>query len=73
MPPKATKPPESVGVISVNEAYTLDQVKSRLGIGTSALRTARHKGLQVRRIGRKSFVMGRDILAYLDEHAVVVP
>lgn len=61
------------GVIRADAAYSLEQVKARLGLGTAALRTARRKGLAVRRIGRKSFVLGRDLLQYLDEHAVVVP
>ncbi len=60
------------GVISADCAYDLAQVKNRLGLGPAAIRTARRKGLIVRRIGRKSFVMGRDILTYLDQHAVIV-
>jgi len=60
------------GVISADHAYSLEQVKSRLGLGTAAIRTARRKGLIVRKIGRRSFVMGRDLLQYLDEHAKIV-
>lgn len=64
---------ESQGVeIRSDAAYDLATVK-KLGLGTAALRTARRKGLTVRRIGRRSFVLGRDLLAYLDEHAAVVP
>ncbi len=60
------------GVISADAAYSLEQVKFRLGLGTAALRTARRKGLVVRRIGRRSFVMGRDLLEFLDNCAKVV-
>jgi len=60
------------GVISGDQAYSLSQVKARIGLGTAALRTARRKGLIVRRIGRRSFVMGRDLLQYLDDHATIV-
>ena len=60
------------GVISADAAYSLDQIKERLGLGTAALRTARRKGLIVRRIGRRSFVMGRDLLDFLDNHATIV-
>lgn len=60
------------GVISANQAYSLEQVRQRLGLGTAALRTARRKGLIVRRVGRRSFIMGRDLLIFLEEHATVV-
>lgn len=70
MPDHKKDPPG--GVISVDHAYSLEQVRDRLGLGTAALRTARRKGLIVRRIGRRSFVMGRDLLQYLDEHATIV-
>jgi len=60
------------GVISADHAYSLEQVRDRLGLGTAALRTARRKGLIVRRIGRRSFVLGRDLLDFLNNHAVIV-
>ena len=60
------------GVIRGDCAYDLQQVKTRLGLGTAAIRTARRKGLTVRRIGRKSFVMGADILTYLRDVAEIV-
>ena len=60
------------GVIRADCAYDLSQVRTRLGLGTAAIRTARRKGLVVRRVGRKSFILGRDIIAYLDEHAAIV-
>lgn len=64
--------PAPGGVISANAAYSLDQVKARLGLGTAALRTARRKGLIVRRVGRRSFVMGRDLLDFIENHATIV-
>lgn len=60
------------GVVSANCAYSLEQVKARLGLGTAALRTARRRGLTVRRVGRRSFVLGKDLLTYLEEHATIV-
>lgn len=61
------------GVIRADAAYDLPQVKARVGIGTAALRTARRKGLKVRRLGRKSFVLGKDLLDYLENVAPIVP
>lgn len=60
------------GVILADACYSLDQVKSRLGLGTAALRTARRNGLIVRRFGRKSFVLGTDLLDYIRDRAKVV-
>lgn len=60
------------GVIREDCAYSLEQVKARLGLGTAAIRTARRKGLIVRRVGRKSFVLGADLLEYIREHANIV-
>lgn len=60
------------GEIRGDCAYDLQQVKNRLGLGTAAIRTARRKGLIVRKVGRKSFILGADILEYLNNHAKVV-
>jgi len=72
MASQPSEDPAPGGVISADAAYSLEQLRDRLGLGTAALRTARRKGLIVRRIGRRSFVMGRDLLQYLDEHATIV-
>jgi hypothetical protein len=67
-----TKEAAPGGVIRADAAYSLDQVRQRLGLGTAALRTARRKGLTVRRVGRRSFVLGKDLLDFLEEHATIV-
>ena len=56
------------GYMSVSEAdiIPLPMLASHLGLGPSALRTARRQGLKVRRIGRKKFVLGRDLVAFLE-------
>ena len=57
------------GTIRTDECYTLPEVKRRLGLGTTAMRTARRNGLIVRYIGRKGFVTGKDLLEYFEIHA----
>ena len=64
----ATLEPIQAGTI-----YPLEIIKARLGLGVWALRTARRKGLKIRRLGRRSLVLGKDVLAYLEEHAKLVP
>ena len=54
------------------EAYSLSQLKA-FGLGTAALRTARRRGLLVRRIGRRSVVLGEDLLAYIRTLPAVDP
>lgn len=73
--PKEKQPaeaPPSGGVISANAAYSLQQVQDRFGLGPGALRTARRKGLLVRRIGSRSFILGKDMLDYIENHATIV-
>ncbi len=57
----------STGRVSADELYTLPEIKARLGLGVSALRTARRRGLKVRRIGRLGFVLGKDLIAYVEQ------
>lgn len=56
----------SPGYISSDQLYTLEEIRARLGLGTAALRTARRKGLKVRRVGRRGFVLGRDVMNYVE-------
>lgn len=67
--PAATPSP---GRISADELYTLPEIQTRLGLGKRALRTARRRGLTVRRIGRRSYVLGRDLMQYVESSARVV-
>ncbi len=52
------------GEISADGMYTLAEIRARLGLGRYALREARRHGLPVRKIGRRSYVLGKDILAF---------
>jgi hypothetical protein len=54
------------GRISADELYTLEEIQARLGLGTAALRTARRQGLTVRRIGRRGYLLGRDVMKFVE-------
>ncbi len=56
--------PDVAGEIHADGMYTLAEIRARLGLGTYALREARRHGLLVRKIGRRSYVLGKDILAF---------
>jgi hypothetical protein len=60
---------ERAGEISIGSIYTLAELDHRLGLGKAAIRKARREGLIVRRIGRKSFVLGEDLIAWFKASA----
>ncbi len=59
------------GLIDAGSLYTLPEIKARLGLGKAALRTARRRGLVVRKIGRKGYVLGKDVMTYIERTATV--
>ena len=67
----ATATQERGIVIDGGAIYDLPALR-QMGWGTAALRTARRQGLIVRRSGRKSWVFGKDLLAYLEKTAAIV-
>lgn len=60
---------KKAGEISVGSLYTLHELNQRLGLGKAALRKARLEGLIVRRIGRKSYVLGEDLIQWFKQSA----
>ena len=56
---------EQAGVIQADCVYTLDEIRRRLRLGNWALRQAQRNGLPVRRVGRRGFVLGRDLIQYI--------
>ena len=49
------------GRVSADEVLTLEAIREQLGLGQAAMREARKKGLIVRRIGRRGYVLGADL------------
>jgi len=58
----------SPGVIEPRVLYELSEAERRTGWGKSGFRQARRNGLQVRYVGRRAFVLGSDLIAYVQEH-----
>lgn len=63
---EATPAVRGASSLLADEVVTLAELSARLGLGPSALRMARRKGLRIRRIGRRKFVLGRDLVAFLE-------
>jgi hypothetical protein len=59
------------GEINADSLYTLDEIRDRLGLGKSALRTARREGLVIKRIGRRAYVHGGDLIDWFQRSARV--
>ena len=62
-------PARSQHTVREDEIVPLAELDVRLGLGPSAIRTARRQGLKVRRIGRRKFVLGRDLIAFLESRS----
>jgi hypothetical protein len=60
------------GEIHAGSIYTLKAIDQHLGLGKAALRKARREGLVVRRVGRKSFILGEDLIAWVKRSAPTV-
>jgi len=67
----ATANSDGFSTIEPGVAYSLDDFKRRTGMGAAAIRTARRHAespLAVRRVGRRSYILGDDFIAYLREN-----
>ena len=64
--PSAFAPTE---VIETSKVYGLKEFQRVTGMGVSAVREARKKGLIVRRVGLRSFIRGADFDEYVRDHA----
>lgn len=63
----ATTPrPDAPGLVTADALYTLAEIQDRLKLGQHAMRQARRAGLRVRRIGRRAYVLGRDLMAFVE-------
>lgn len=54
------------GEIRADSIYTLHELGERTGLGQAALRVARRNGLPIKRIGRRAYVLGKDLIEYVD-------
>ena len=61
----ATPRPAVPGHITGDALYTLDEIRHRLKLCDHAMRQARRAGLKVRRIGRRGYVLGSDIIQFI--------
>jgi hypothetical protein len=61
-----------VGVIKPDELLTISALKSRMAFSDSAVRSMRRAGLKVRRVGKRHFVLGSDVIEHIREKSTIV-
>lgn len=59
------QPSAVVGAIISDALYRADELKARMGWKDAAFRAACRKGLKVHRVGKRAFVIGSDIIAFV--------
>lgn len=60
------------GSVRSDEVLTIGALETRFGWGVHALRSARRNGLKVRRVGKRSFVLGADVLQFIERQGRIV-
>lgn len=64
-----TTSPRTPGVIRESESYTVAEFRRRAGLGDFAFREVRRAGLRIIAVGKKRYVLGKDWIAFLNDHA----
>ena len=54
---------DSPGVIEPDKLYTVAEAQERLRVGQKTWNELRQRGLSIRKVGAKSYVLGEDIIA----------
>jgi hypothetical protein len=57
--------PAAPGAILHDALYTIQEAAARLGWGGHAFRAARNNGLRVHRCGKRGYVTGADLMAFI--------
>lgn len=53
------------GMIFPDALYRIDELRARMGWAASSYRAACRRGLQVRRSGKRGYVLGADLIAFI--------
>lgn len=64
-------PTSVIQAVRSDEAYPLAELR-RMGLGEFTVRQMRHRGLKVRRVGRLHFVLGKDLLGFIESAGEIV-
>jgi len=56
---------DTAGSVDLDTLYRLDEAKARMGWRDAAFRAAVRAGLKVYRSGKRSFLLGSDLIAFV--------
>lgn len=62
---KQVSRPHTPGEVHPTVLYRADELKARMGWSDAALRSARRHGLTVRRLGKRAYVLGEDVISFM--------
>lgn len=65
--------PMAPGAILPDALYTMNEAAARLGWGVHAFRAARDRGLKVHRCGKRGYVAGAELIAFITQSAAPAP
>ena len=68
-PPKGRRKPVvclEAPCLQANSVYALSSFKKILGVGDTFLRSAKRRGLRIRSVFGRSFLVGSDFMSWLD-------
>ena len=74
-PPQASPKPEACelsGQINPDALYRADEARSRAGWGKEAFASARKRGLKTHRCGKRVYVWGAELIAFITKEGGVV-
>lgn len=63
--PNAGHPQSAPGAIVPDAIYRLDELKARMGWRDAAFRAAVRAGLKIYRSGKRTYVLGTDLVAFV--------
>jgi hypothetical protein len=55
----------SIGPIHPKVLYRMDDLLRRMGWGEAAFYAARRRGLKTHRVGKRTYALGSDVIAYV--------
>jgi hypothetical protein len=58
----------NLGPIEPHVLYPIEELKARSGMGTTAMRSLRREGLNVRYAAGRAYVLGRDFIEHVMQH-----
>ncbi len=67
--PPSSRPAPSLGSVHADEVMPSAVFRARMGVGVKGWREMLHRGLRAVHVGRQTYVLGSDVIAFLGRMA----